>query len=194
MTHKLINVVLDLETLGTSEDAAIIQIGCAVPYFDQFNLPEDCPSEFEVTIKYEDCINGEFAVDGETMEWWELQDKETKRQVFSGQEGYLDAFDLFTWWVSRVRSNGAEIAVWGNGADFDNRLLSYSLNSQGFKDVWHYRHNRCLRTLRALFPPIEPPYKLPRLVGEREHTALGDALYEARVLDQIKRKYKLENL
>ena len=194
MSKELINVVLDLETLGTSEDAAIIQIGCAVMYQDHYYIPENCPEEFEVTIKYEDCTNGEFALSEDTMLWWEKQDPTTKQYVFSGQESYLDAFDLFTWWVQNLKSNGAEIAVWGNGADFDNRLLSYSLNSLGFRDVWKYTNNRCLRTLKNLFPPVEPPFQLPRLIGEKAHTALGDARYEARILGIIKNKYKLENL
>ena len=190
MSATLINIALDLETLSTREDAAIIQIGACIPNFDRPNVPLGLSCEFESTIKYEDCLSSEFHVDHATMEWWDKQNPQVKRYVFSGQDSYIDAFDHFKFWIDSIRSNGQEVAIWGNGSDFDNRLLSYSLDSLGYHDVWSFRNNRDLRTLKALHPvsiELDP-------AAEIKHTALGDARYEARILHATQKLYKLENL
>jgi len=190
MSSKLINVVLDLETLSTREDAAIIQIGCCVPQFDRIFLPEGISPEFETTIRYEDALSSEFHKDHETMQWWERQPTKTRAYVFSGQDTYIDAFDQFNFWVASIKSLGSDVAIWGNGSDFDNRLLSYSLDSLGYHGIWSFRNNRDLRTLKALHPVDVP--NMPDV--EMKHTALGDARYEARILHAARMEHGLEQL
>jgi exodeoxyribonuclease VIII len=187
---QLINITLDLETLSTREDAAIIQIGCCIPEFDRKYVPAQAGYEFETTIAYEEARCSEFHKDSETMEWWDKQDPATKMVVFSGQSNYLDALTDFVYWISLVKSGGADVAIWGNGSDFDNRLLTYTLDSFGMHKVWNFRNNRDLRTLKALFPMgIDPDP-----INEHKHTALGDARYEARLMDAIVSHYKIESL
>ena len=191
MTKKLINIALDLETLSLREDAAIIQIGACIPKFDRIHLPVSVNHEFEATIKYEEALHSEFHKDNETMEWWEKQDAHTRAYVFSGQESYDEAFEHFVYWISSIKADGADVAIWGNGSDFDNRLLHYSLSSFGYNDTWNFRNNRDLRTLKQLFP-VEVPLGLQSIYtenSETKHTALGDARYEARLIDQITNTY-----
>lgn len=185
MSAKLINVALDLETLSTQENAAIIQIGCCIPEFDRKYLPEGISHEFEVSIKYEEALAevraGVFHHSTETMLWWDKQDARTRAAVFSGQDDYCDALDQLEFWLDSVKSGGAEVAIWGNGSDFDNRLLAYTISAKGYKPMWNFRNNRDLRTLKAFFPVeiAEDP------VNEVKHTALGDSRYEARLLNAI---------
>lgn len=188
MSAKLINVILDLETLGTDEDAAIIQIGMCVPNFDRKYVPLGLVCELEVTIAYEDvreeCRAGMFTMSNSTMHWWESQDSETRKIVFSGQDSYTTALDQVEFFLKSLQSGGAEVAVWGNGSDFDNRLLAYTMSALGYKPAWKYYNNRCLRTLKALFPSVISQGNEDS--GERKHTALGDARYEARVMSTIR--------
>lgn len=189
MSAQLINIVLDLETLSIQEDAAIIQIGCCIPQFDRKHVPLSLSYEFEATVRYEDCLSSEFHKDPETMEWWEKQNPVTRAIVFSGQDTYADAFSDFCNWIDSLRGLGSEVAIWGNGSDFDNRLLTYSLDSLGYHRVWNFRNNRDLRTLKTLFPlEIESDPK------ELKHTALGDARYEARLMHEIVKHYNIKSL
>ena len=191
MSAKLINIVLDLETLGTSEDSAIIQIGCSIPFFDRCNVPLGLPCDFEVTIAYEDCLDmvelGVLSQEESTMKWWNEQDPKTKMLVFSGQDSYSSALDQLEFWLDSIKSGGAVVAIWGNGSDFDNRLLSYTVHALNYKPMWNFRNNRDLRTLKALFPISD----LTPEVGEIEHTALGDARYEARLINHICKTHNL---
>jgi exodeoxyribonuclease VIII len=191
MSAKLINITLDLETLSTREDAAIIQIGCCIPEFDRKFVPAVAGYEFETTIRYEEALSSEFHKSNDTMEWWGIQDPETRKIVFSGQSNYLDALTDFVYWISLVKSGGADVAIFGNGSDFDNRLLTYTLDSFGMHRVWSFRNNRDLRTMKALFP-VEIPELGP--IFEHKHTALGDARFEARQLHTMKLIYGLEQL
>lgn len=190
MSKSLINIALDLETLSTQEDAAILQIGCCIPNFDRKYVPLGLSCEFEVTIRYEDAISSEFHKDPNTLTWWENQNPKARNNVFSGQDTYADAFHHFKFWVDSLKSGGADVAIWGNGSDFDNRLLTYSLDSLGYHDVWSFRNNRDLRTLKALFPVVVEPDPLT----EVKHTALGDARYEARIISATRTIYNLEQL
>ena len=181
---KLINIALDLETLSTQEDAAIIQIGCCIPAFDTYLLPFHIKQTFEATIRYEDCISSEFHKCTQTMAWWEKQSSEAKLNVFSGQDSYTEAFDKFCVWIRSIQDTGYDVAVWGNGSDFDNRILSYALDSMGYHNVWSFRNNRDLRTLKAIFP-----CEITEDPTEIKHTALGDARYEARLMNTIRNVY-----
>lgn len=191
MSAKLINIALDLETLGTSEDSAIIQIGCSIPFFDRHNVPLGLPCDFEVTVAYEDCLEmvelGIFSQSESTMKWWNDQDPHTRKIVFSGQDSYSSALDQLEFWLDSIKSGGADVAIWGNGSDFDNRLLSYTVHALNYKSLWNFRNNRDLRTLKALFPISD----LPPEVGEIKHTALGDARYEARLINHICKTHNL---
>lgn len=178
-----INIVLDLETLGLSEDAAILQIGCAVPFFDQYKIPGIDPT-FETTISYEVALSSEFAKDHSTLEWWEKQPNSTRLNVFSGQNSYEDALDQFKFWLETIKAKGLTPRIWGRGPEFDNRLLEYTLSCYNMGGLWSFRDNHSLRTLEALFP-----VNMVEVEDEVKHTALGDARYEARMMHQIKMTY-----
>lgn len=191
MSRDLINVVLDLETLSTAPDAAIIQIGAVVPQFDRKHIL-GLPFEFEATIRYEDCLEkvqeGSYlSQDNDTMQWWEKQP--TRTQVFSGQLEYAEALEKFADWI---KSFGKPVAIWGNGVGFDNVVLRHSLDAYGFHGVFDFRNDRCFRTVKNLFPLMEEA--TGAYDNEVKHTALGDARYEARMLDLIVQAYGIRSL
>ena len=173
-----INIVLDLETLGTAEDSAILQIGCAIPSFDWHKLDGISPF-FVATIAYEQAINSEFSKDSDTLDWWEKQSVEARKVVFSGQDSYEDALDQFKFWIETLKSKGLEVNLWGNGPEFDNRLLDYTLRSYNISGLWSFRNNHSMRTARLFFPVISSDNNYIK------HTALDDAKYEADLLDQM---------
>jgi hypothetical protein len=194
---KLINVVLDLETTSTAPNAAILQIGAAIPSFDHDFLPTDFPTTFERTIRYEDVTNlcklGQLDMSDATMEWWDKQDPETKRIVFSGQTSYVEAMSDFRDWMLTITqaSEGKKVAVWGNDVGFDNVILRHSLDLLGLHNVWSYQNNRCFRTLRALFPLTSSQKSRVEAytLGLRKHLASDDAAYEAAVMEMIVEAY-----
>jgi len=198
---KLINVVLDLETVSTQPNAGILQIGAAIPQFDHDYLPSDFPTTFHATIRYEDVLalvaEGVLDMSDSTMDWWNLPAQAGPRiAVFSGQSSYLDALMSFKdWLVTITQASDKQVAVWGNDVGFDNTILRHSLDAHGIHNVWSYKNNRCFRTLRALFPLTERQEDkiVVRTLGLAKHTALGDALWEAEVMNTIVESYSGED-
>lgn len=182
---KLINIVLDLETVSTKPDAGILQIGAAIPEFEQYKLNGLVSPTFESTISYNELLiyfeANQVDMSDSTMGWWDKQDPDTKRQVFSGQTSYDDALAAFVTWVKDIKAvTDCEVAIWGNDVGFDNVILTHSLDMCGHHNVWSYKNNRCFRTINALFPTDTSD-----LVNTAKHTALGDAIYEAEILNRI---------
>jgi hypothetical protein len=188
MSKKLINIVLDLETLGVMPNACIIQIGATIPQFDIKHIA-DCPTSFESTISYEQCNfmikQGVVTQNDIAMKWWETQ--QSRKEVFCGQSTYLEALEQFILWVNWIKSSGSDVAIWGNGSDFDNVILKHSLEIFNLHENLSFRNNRCFRTVKNIFS-LE---KVIRYADHREHTALGDAKHEARLLNLMYEKYEL---
>ena len=64
--HKTMkqNLMIDLETLGTKPNSAILSIGAV--YFDKDGLGE----EFYANVDLQDSIDSGFDIDASTVYWW----------------------------------------------------------------------------------------------------------------------------
>jgi hypothetical protein len=100
VTHPNTHVMLDLETLSTAKDAAILQIAARV--FD----PEDgvCGPEFNAFIRHP---GGH--VDVDTVLWWmqQAQAGHLAKACSSAAFSELDTLKGFANWLSEVNPSGA---------------------------------------------------------------------------------------
>lgn len=165
--------MLDLETLGNTSNAALISIGAVK--FD--------PSTKQITDRFysrvdpQSCINAGLTINGSTVLWW-FQQHESARGEFKGALPSLKiALDGFTHWMKKTSNN----RVWGNGATFDNVILTNAYTALKMERPWSYRDDRCYRTIKALFPNVPLPSGL-NLTG---HRADHDAEFQAIHLMQI---------
>lgn len=181
---KYIDIVVDLETLGKAEDAAILQIGCVIPIYSHRKLPIQTDRTFEATIAYEHAIHSEFSKDPDTLDWWEKQSIEARKSVFSGQDSYEDAFDKLRDWMLSIKAQGFHIRLWGNGPEFDNKILDYALRCYNIKELWGFRDNHSMRTAQLFFPQ-DRGWIDKMGANYIKHTALGDAMYEANILEEV---------
>lgn len=171
----MLNIMIDIETLGTSPDAAIISIGAAA-----VNPEGELVGKFHVYT--EECPSGKATMSQETVMWWLLQDKEAQdlqtkalRQPLPIALGQLSGF------FGRFDNQG--IYVWGNGVGFDNVILRRAYERNALKAPWSYRQDRCYRTLAAMFPDV----KASEFMGTK-HDALSDAMNQAKHLWEILKK------
>ena len=182
--------VVDIETLSTRHDAAIVSIGCViVNLFTQETVDEF----YRVTdTYYQGIYNRDFMPS--TIRWWDEQ-KETNPEAWqeyekanaireSGQfEDVLLEFDEF---LSKNFDDPAKIQLMGNGCDFDNVILQTAFKKFLFTPSWPFSGNQSLRTavwLGRLILGIDPKYDIP-FEGTKHH-ALHDARHEAKVLLNI---------
>lgn len=162
------NVMIDLETLGKRAGCKVMSIGAVV--FGQAGVSET--HRFSAIISRHAQPPG-LHEDPETMEWWSRQNKEAYNRLFGDDaQGHAMPRVLasFSHWLNEL---DGEVLVWGNGADFDNPILSAAYHACGMAQPWGAWNGRCYRTLKNLRPDI----KLMR--QGVHHDALDDAISQA---------------
>lgn len=173
-------IMLDLETMGTGPNAAIIAIGAV------FFAPEtqELGAEFYRVVDLESSMQCGGVCDASTILWWMQQD-DAARSAFARKGNSLPfVLGEFAHWVSRGL-DARNTEVWGNGATFDNVILSQAYKNCELPRPWTYKGDRCYRTMREVFPHIEhKPYGT-------YHNALDDAKGQAIHLMEIFREAEL---
>lgn len=171
------DVMLDLETMSTESNAAIIAIG-AVKFDPKTKQITD---RFYTRVDLQSCKDAGLDISASTVMWW-LQQSEAARSEFKGQLPPLrTALAGFTAWMGKMPGDIGHTSVWGNGATFDNVILTNAYSAVGIERPWKYNKDRCYRTIKSLFPNVKTP-ETPALVA---HRADHDAEYQAIHLMQI---------
>ena len=78
-----------------------------------------------------------------------------------------------------AENSSSDPLVWGNGASFDNVILSQMYRRHQIAQPWKWWNDRCYRTTLAGHPPVNLDF-----VGTK-HNALDDAMHQARTLIAI---------
>ncbi len=169
------HVMIDLETLGNGSHAAIWTIGAVK--FDPNIVSEDGikgTASFHVRISMESAFMRGRA-DWSTVEWWMQPERDLARKVIFAmpQVDLIEALDGFKEWF------GDDKPVWGNGATFDNVILSNAFAACNIERPWLYESDCCYRTLKSFAPDVKPIN-----VGVA-HGALDDALAQAWHIQRI---------
>lgn len=165
----MIDVMLDLETMGNGPSAAIVAIGAVAFDLDAGTIGSSFYKLVDLTTAVE--CGGQ--MDAATVMWW-VQQKEAARIALVGDAAthIRGALDMFADWLHET-TGGHEPRLWGNGAAFDNVILASAYRNAGKAQPWKHWNDRCYRTVKAMFPAI----RMER-VGTH-HIAVDDAKSQA---------------
>lgn len=157
------DVMLDLETLGNNPQSAIIAIGAI-----KFN-PEtgELGDTFYRVVDAESSVSVGLKMDASTVMWWIKQGAGARGAFNVKGDSLTEALLALNDWMPE------DPIVWGNGATFDNVILSSAYAASGVARPWKFWNDRCYRTLKSLFPQVE----LVR--SGTHHNALDDAKSQA---------------
>lgn len=161
----MIDIMLDLETLGRRPGCRVLSIGAVV--FSPTGLAE----EFYCALKTDEQTT--LHEDLETVRWWQQQSPEARSVLTEPKEDFVTGMAKFSAWVQR-QGGKRSVSIWGNGSDFDNAIIQLAFDAAEISPPWEYWNNRCYRTLKNL--PGVP--KAAKFVGTK-HNALADARNQA---------------
>lgn len=163
--HPDRHVMLDLETLSTAKDAAILQIAAVV--FDAGT--GETGAEFNAYVRHP---SGH--VDTDTVLWW-MQQAQAAALGKAASNGVNEAkaLDQFREWLQAINP----AALWSHGATFDIVVLGSAYRRHEVVVPWSYRLERDTRTLFVLAPG-----GMPKVA--KDESRVHDALYDCHV--QIK--------
>lgn len=177
MASNKINVMHDIETVGTVPGSAILSIGAT-----SFCMGTGERRKFYEKISLEDSLAEGFTQDEATRKWWSEQNSVVRAEAFSGTKTVIEVLYEYAEFLTGAL-DGDEVLLWGNGSDFDNVLVAAAYQKLQMPLPWNSRNNRCYRTLKGL-PGI--PDK-PQTVGAA-HNALVDAVNQANHAELILNK------
>ena len=131
------HVMLDLETLSTRPNAAIVSIGAV-----KFCTSKGILSSFKVNIDPVSSKKYGCHFDKKTIEWWSEQSKEARRSWQTDPQPLGVALNYFLDWYGNKSK-----PTWVKGASFDYPILENSLRACSFDFPWEYWHLNCYRTI-----------------------------------------------
>lgn len=151
--------MVDLETLSTQPDAAILSIGAVI-----IEPGPGLTETFYEVVELQSCLDVGLRVDASTVYWW-LEQSESARLALLKKRVPLDtALQAFAIFYAKY---GAE-RLWGHGSNFDEPILRTAFARVKRPLPWKYRDVRDTRTL----------YELKDFTASKcddAHNALADA-------------------
>jgi len=164
------DIMLDIETMSTRGNAAIVAIG-AVRFdpwgVDTIETLRAGPTFYTaVRLDAQTEVYGRH-VDPDTVRWWSTQSEEARARLLHQPLHFDDAMILYNKFA-----DGAS-RVWGYGAAFDNAIVEDALKSMALKSSVSYRGQFCMRTICGMA-------KANRMMDGRlvAHYALDDAIHQ----------------
>ena len=161
-------VMIDIETLSTQYNAAILSIG-AVKWEES-----EIVDTFYVNVDPKSCKELGLHVEHKTVEWWLKQSAEARKALLNDQKTLTDALKVFRIWYG-----SKSLPTWGNGAAFDLVIMTHAFRCLGTEPPWKPWEERCYRTMNELV-------KIPHAPRDGiYHNALDDAVYQTKHLIKI---------
>lgn len=175
------NVMIDLETLGTSKNALILSFAAV-----RFDIETGQRlSSVQFKIDPESCEKVGLKIDASTVFWWLRQKKEAQimlvEAVRTPLEEALMTLHLF---INRVENT----CVWGNGATFDLSILANAYEACGLPVPWAFFNERDVRTLVSLNPQIKYDTKFMGVPHDALHDCLHQIEYCSKIYKSLKTK------
>lgn len=161
------DLMIDIETLDTGNNAAVLSIGAV--YFDRYT--GETGEKFYARISFTDAVSrGTFSDD--TLKWWSEQSEEARSEAFGGIEQIDDVAERFAAFIKY------DTEVWGNGSVFDITILENWFKSCNKPVPWKFWNVRDVRTIVSWFNIDTRSYTREGV----HHNALDDCLYQIKYM------------
>ena len=190
--EKFGNVMIDLETLSTNKNAAIMEIGAV-----EFNKFTGKTGEtFNIIIEPYDWCRNDRHVDGETIQWWFKQSQEARKRFIKPPDDiYVTDLNEALWklryWIQDCDTvdDDKNVVVWGNGASFDIAILENAYDYFHIEIPWKFWSVNDVRTIVDLNPSVKENCKFDKGI---RHSAVSDCMYEIKYLTETIKTLKFK--
>lgn len=166
----MVEIMLDLETMGKGPRAAITQIG-AVAFDAERQI---ILGRFQRNVDLESSVRCGGEMDASTVLWWLRQSDEARAAYEHATCTIHTALMCFVEFIATYEAAECDgLPVWGNGASFDNVILRGAYERIEMQAPWRFWQDRCYRTVKAMNKDV--PFER---VGVH-HLAVDDAESQA---------------
>lgn len=166
------NLMIDIETLGRTPNAVIIEIAAV-----QFNpRTGQTGKSINLQIDQQSCVDLGLQIDEDTVEWWSNQKHHYQWRITNPIHLKVALIQLTDFIKQSVGEDGQ---VWANGTDFDIAILRNAYDKCQMDFPYPYYNSRDVRTISKMYPHIRDEY-----AREGAHDPLADCLYQIGYLCQ----------
>lgn len=164
------HVMIDLETMGTNPDSAIVSIGAVIfdPRTNKVGIKPN--TQFYRELDWE---AQERAVCPDTKLWWSKQSVQA-RSALNGLDCLEEELMALADWLP------TDCKVWGNGSIFDIAMLENAYRQYDIEIPWKFWNVRDCRTIKDLYEFSRGGWD--KTAGGNAHNALHDAIYQAKYI------------
>ena len=173
------DIMIDIETLSTEQNAAIISIAAV-----QFNkYTGEIGNEFISYINPSHWTENNRHANGNTIVWWLSQDQQLIDGMINAckdsNNNLYDSLKDLSVFIKNTNSVEEPI-VWGNGSVMDISILENAYKSLKLEVPWSYWAVNDVRTIVELNPSIKENCTFE---GEK-HNPLNDCLHQIKYLSE----------
>ena len=172
------HLMVDIETMATTSDAAILSIGACAFDIRSHDEPSDT---FDITISLESNEAEGRRFSAGTIGWWLRQSDAARQALFEKPTNLRNALKQFRMWCDSVKPKVTH--VWANDPDFDVVILKDAFEQT--RELWPFGFwcNRSVRTIGELAYPDKDDRKHMMQAFRSEgvhHRAVDDAIAQAK--------------
>lgn len=176
MNKNQVHIMLDIETMSTKPDAAIVSIAAVA-----IEPGKVSQHFFYRTVSLESSLASGGVIDHATEAWWDLPKNAEARSYWDvPEDASVSIKEALVVLRSFIVQFDAPL-IWGNGVNFDNLILSRAYERLSLNCPWAYRQDMCFRTLRKIYADKVPEPKFNGIA----HVAFDDANHQAKYLSNI---------
>jgi len=175
----ILNIMVDLETASTKENAAILS-WAMVPFFTDGTEFTDMEDFYRV-VSLTSCFFAGMDVDKGTQDWWMKQEPKAKSMFLHAEDENIHgvAMEAYTW-----LSNLAEkydLYMWARGLDFDIPKMEWCFRKFVERPLpYKYSHKMDVRTVLKFMKIDQSQFEMQGV----KHNALDDCKHDIRMIQE----------
>lgn len=175
----ILNIMVDLETASTKENAAILS-WAMVPFFTDGTEFTDMEDFYRV-VSLTSCFFAGMDVDKDTQDWWMKQEPKAKSLFLHAEDENIHgvAMEAYTW-----LSNLAEkydLYMWARGLDFDIPKMEWCFSKFVERPLpYKYSHKMDVRTVLKFMQIDQSQFEMQGV----KHNALDDCKHDIRMIQE----------
>ena len=178
MEHKpILNIMVDLETASTKENAAILS-WAMVPFHTDGNKFDDIDGFYRI-VSLTSCFLAGMNFEDSTQQWWMNQDPQSKGILLHSEEKNIQdvTFEAFAYLENL--SQKYELYLWSRGIDFDITKIEWCFNKFVERPLpYKYSHKMDVRTVLRFMNVDQSQFEFKGI----RHSSVDDCLHDIKMV------------
>ena len=165
MDKKFKNLMIDIETMGTTYNSSILSIAAI-----EFDINTgNTGKEFYTNVCLQSCMDLGLSMDASTVLWWMNQEDSARKKLIEEPGlSIIEALKSFNGFIKK------DYKIWANSPTFDCEILKNAFRKSLLPIPWKFYNERDVRTLVSIYPEI----KKTCIFKGTAHNALDDCKHQ----------------